>query len=218
MKPSRTTLLSVMFPMLIIAAPSSVLAHGAEVHLGAELSANKLLQADASLRNLWLEHSFWVRNVVIATYAGDTAAITAAENEAVNNARQIAAAMEPFYGKPAADKLFTLLAGHYGAVKQYLDATRNNQAAAQELARTSMFSNAEQLAIFLSSANPNLPIDAVRGMLLAHGGHHISQITQLRDRQYAEEAQTWGEMKNHMYAIADALAQAIATQFPAKFK
>ncbi len=218
MKLSRPHLFSIVLPALMAASSSSALAHGSEVHLGTELSANKLLQADASLRNLWLEHSFWVRNVVIATYAGDTAAATAAENEAVRNARQIAAAMEPFYGKPAADKLFTLLAGHYGAVKQYLDATRGKQAAAQELARVSMFENAEQLARFLSNANPNLPIDAVRGMLLAHGGHHISQITQLRDHEYAEEAQTWGEMKNHMYAIADALAQAIATQFPAKFK
>ena len=54
-------------------------------------------------------------------------------------------------------------------------------------------------------------------MLLAHGGHHVQEIQQLRAGQYAEEAQTWEAMKTHMYTIADALAGAIAKQFPAKF-
>jgi hypothetical protein len=36
-------------------------------------------------------------------------------------------------------------------------------------------------------------------------------------KQYAEEAQTWEAMKGHMYVIADALAGAIAKQFPKQF-
>ena len=37
-------------------------------------------------------------------------------------------------------------------------------------------------------------------------------------KQYVQEAQTWAAMKDHMYAIADALTLAIAKQFPAKFE
>ena len=69
----------------------------------------------------------------------------------------------------------------------------------------------------LSSANPNLPFDTLNGLLLAHGAHHIQQIQELNGKQYAQEAQTWEAMKQHMYVIADALAGAIAKQFPAKF-
>ena len=53
--------------------------------------------------------------------------------------------------------------------------------------------------------------------LLAHGGHHVQEIQQLYSKQYAQEAQTWEAMTRHMYVIADALAGAIAKQFPKQF-
>lgn len=170
------------------------------------------------LRDLWMGHIFWVRNVVAETLAGDPIAAKAAEKQVVDNAKQIAAAVEPFYGKPASEKLFSLLAGHYGAVKQYLDATTANNKAKQDTALTSLTDNAGEIAAFLSSANPNLPADTLRSLLMAHGGHHIQQIRELRNKQYMQEAQTWEAMKNHMYVIADTLAGALAKQFPDKFK
>jgi hypothetical protein len=42
------------------------------------------------------------------------------------------------------------------------------------------------------------------------------EVTDLR--QYAQEAQTREAMKNHMYVIADALANGIEEQFPDKFR
>jgi len=135
----------------------------------------------------------------------------------VANARQIADAIVPFYGKEAGDKLFGLLAAHYGAVKDYLNATAAGSKAKQDEAYKKLVANAGDIAKFLSGANPNLPYDAVNGLLLAHGGHHVKQIQELKGKKYAEEAQTWEEMKKHMYVIADALAGAIAKQFPAKF-
>lgn len=172
-------------------------------------------ETDAALRDLWTGHIFWVRNVVVATLANDTAARTAAEKQVVANARAIANSISPFYGQPASDKLFGLLAGHYGAVKQYLDA--GTDATKQAAATKALTDNAGEIATFLSGANPNLPKDAVLGMLAAHGGHHIMQINQLRAKQYDQEAETWAAMKDHMNKLADTLAGAIAKQFPDKF-
>lgn len=177
----------------------------------------KTLQTAASLRDLWLDHIFWVRNVSIATIDKNDAAIKTAEQETVANAQAIAASIEPFYGAAAKDQFFKLLAGHYGAVKAYLTATVAGDVAAQATATQSLTSNAEEIATFLSKANPYLPKDAVQGLLLAHGGHHIQQIQQLRDRKYKAEAQTWEEMKEHVYQIADATADALAKQFAKKF-
>ncbi len=177
----------------------------------------KTTETREALRDLWLGHVFWVRNVVVETLARNTSAAKAAENEVVANARQIASAIEPFYGKAAADKLFGLLAGHYGAIKQYLEAAAAGSKDKQDAAWKSLTANAEEIAVFLSTTNPNLPVETLRALLLGHGGHHVQQIKQLRDKQYAEEAQTWAAMKQHMYVIADALAGAIARQFPEKF-
>jgi hypothetical protein len=179
--------------------------------------ATKTVETDAALRDLWVGHVFWVRNVVLETLAGNAAAAAAAEKEVVANAHQIADAIEPFYSKPASDKLFTLLAGHYGAVKEYLQATVANSKAKEDAAYKNLVDNATEIATFLSGANPNLPFETLKSLLLAHGGHHIQQIQQLKAKQYAEEAQTWGAMKNHMFVIADALTGGIAKQFPDKF-
>lgn len=174
-------------------------------------------ETGAALRDLWVGHVFWVRNVVVSTFAGNRAAAAAAEQEVVANARQIAAAIEPYYGKDASERLFGLLAGHYGAVKQYLEATVAGNQDNQDAAFKSLSANATEISRFLSGANPNLPFDTLNGLLLAHGGHHVQQIQQVQSKQYAEEAQTWEAMKRHMYVIADALAGAIAKQFPKQF-
>jgi hypothetical protein len=188
---------------------------GKDSHSHASAQApSKALQTRDALRDLWVGHVFWVRNVAVETLAGNAAAAKAAEDQAVANAKQIAGAIEPYYGKAASDKLFELLAGHYGAVKDYVVA---RDKAAQEAAWKKIGANADAIAVFLSGANPNLPVDTLRTLLVAHGGHHVQQVNQLRARDYPGEAQTWEAMKQHMYVIADALAGAIAKQFPAKF-
>jgi hypothetical protein len=178
------------------------------------LTTAKVDESGPALRDLWVGHVFWVRNVVVATFAGNQPAAAAAEQEVVANAKQIATAIEPYYGKDASEKLFGLLAGHYGAVKQYLEATVAGSKDKQDAAFKSLSANATEISRFLSGANPNLPFDTLNGLLLAHGGHHVQQIQQVQSKQYAQEAQTWETMKRHMYVIADALAGAIAKQFP----
>lgn len=180
-------------------------------------AAAKVNETGAALRDLWVSHVFWVRNVVVSTFAGNQPAAVAAEQEVVANAQQIAAAIEPYYSKDASEKLFGLLAGHYGAVKQYLEATVAGRKDMQDAAFKNLNVNASEIARFLSGANSNLPFDTLNGLLLAHGGHHIQQIQQVQSKQYVEEAQTWEAMKRHMYVIADALAGAIAKQFPKQF-
>lgn len=179
---------------------------------------SKQAQTQAAERDLWLGHIFWVRNVALETMAGNTAAASAAEAQVVANAKQIAASIEPFYGKAGADKLLNLLVGHYGAVKAHIDATAKGDKDKQAAAIKDLNANAEQIADFLSGANPNLPRATVLSLYQAHGAHHVAQDLQLHDKQYAQEAQTWDAMREHIYSIADALTAAIAKQFPDKFK
>lgn len=207
---------SIMAAFLVPVVPVFAQHSGHMVVAQAPVAA-KAAEASAAQRDLWVGHIFWVRNVVVETYAGNKKAAAAAEKQVVTNAKAIAASIEPFYGKEASEKLFGLLAGHYGAVKQHLEATAAGSQSKQDAAIKNLTGNATEIAKFLSGANPNLPFDTLNGLLLAHGGHHIQQNQQLKGKQYAQEAQTWEAMKKHMYVIADALAGALAKQFPAKF-
>ena len=186
-------------------------------HSTAATPSVKQAQTQDALRDLWLGHIFWVRNVALQTMAGNAAAAGAAEEQVVANAKQIAAAIEPFYGKSGSDQLLKLLVGHYGAVKAHIQATARADQVKQAAAVKDLNANAEQIADFLSGANPNLPRATVLSLFLAHGAHHVAQDLQLHDRQYAQEAQTWNAMREHMYVIADVLTAALAKQFPDKF-
>ena len=218
MKPIKQSLIAAAILAAFLAPATPAFAqHVEHVAVVQTATAAKVSETGAALRDLWVGHIFWVRNVIVETLDGNKTAAAAAEKEVVANARQIAGAIEPYYGKEASEKLFSLLAAHYGAAKQYLEASAAGSKARQDVALQNLTGNASEIARFLSGANPNLPFDTLNGLLLAHGGHHIQEIQQLQGKQYAEEAQTWEAMKKHMYAIADALAGAIAKQFPAKF-
>jgi len=171
-----------------------------------------------ALRDLWIGHIFWVRSVVYATKSGDTEAAKVAEENVVKNAKDIAGAVASFYGEEAGDKLFNLLVGHYGAIKEYLTTSVAGDMAGKDAAVDKIKKNADELAAFLNSANPkNWPKDTLVSLLVAHGGHHIAQIDAVVAKDYGTEATVWENMKKHIYTIADALAGGIEKQFPKKF-
>jgi hypothetical protein len=182
-----------------------------------QAKAGKLAETKAVLRDLWLGHILTIRNVAVATMDKNASAREAAEQAVVANAKQIASSIEPFYGKPASDKLFALLAGHYAAIREHLDATAAGDAARQDLAVKQLTANAAEIATFLSGANPHWPKDAVMSLLTAHAAHHLTQFQQLKEADYVREGDTWRGMKSHIYVVADTLAAGLAAQFPNKF-
>ena len=171
---------------------------------------------DAAMRSLWHGHVVHTREYAMAVHAHDSAKAKAAADAVVANAKQIADAVGGFYGKPAGAHMLELLAGHWGGVKALTDARAANNSAAESKAMADLQANATAIAKFLAGANPNLPEDTVRGMLLAHGAHHSQQINLINANDHAGEAKEWKAMQAHMDTVADALAGAIAKQFPAK--
>ena len=171
----------------------------------------------AVLRDLWVEHVFWIRSYVAAGVADDAAQQKVAADQVVANAKAISGAVASFYGEAAGDQLLGLLAGHWGAVKAHADAARAGDDAAQQAALADLTANAKEIAAFLAGANPHLPEATLVNLLVAHGAHHVAQNRQFAAGNYAAEAKTWAAMRAHMFTIADALTNAIGEQFPGRF-
>ncbi|MFZ5960720.1 hypothetical protein ACOXVJ_24740 [Pseudomonas knackmussii] len=180
-------------------------------------AAASALDNRLALRDLWQEHIFWIRDYAQANQAGNKAQAKVASEQVVANATAIANAIAPLYGQPAADQLLKLLAGHWGAVKHYSDASVAKDAAGRKAAIGELTSNAGAIARFLAGANPNLPENDLIAMLSTHGAQHIAQIDQLAAHDYAGEAKTWQAMNMHIQMLADALSAALVKQFPDKF-
>jgi hypothetical protein len=177
----------------------------------------KVATTKAVMRDLWVGHIFWVRNAAIAGLANNAAEQKVAEEQVVANAQAIADVIGTFYGADAKKKMMDLLVGHYDAIKAYLNASIAKDQKKQGEATDKIVKNATEIAVFLSGANPFLPKDTLDGLLQMHGGQHMDQIQKLQAKNYADEAQTWDDMIKHIYVISDAMTDALAKQFPAKF-
>ena len=188
-------------------------AHATPAAATATVPAPKL---QAALRTLWRGHVEQTRAYAFAVQSNDARRSEAAANAVVANAKQLSDAVAGFYGKAAGERMLTLLAAHCVAVKAMTDAEHAGDRAAVNAAMTTLTQNEDEIAAFLSGANPYLPQDAVRGLLVAHGAHHAAQIGEVMRGDRAGEAKTWTAMQQHMDVIADALAAAIARQFPQK--
>ncbi len=172
------------------------------------------LQAD--LRALWHGHIDKTRAYAMAVKADNKSGADAAANDVVTNAKAISAAVASFYGDAGGAEMLRLLSGHWAGVKAMTDATHKGDAAGAQKAMDEAIANAGDIAKFLAGANPNLPEDTVNGLMVTHVEHHRAQITQIMDGDTAGEAETWTAMQAHMDMISDALAAAIAKQFPDK--
>ncbi len=183
-----------------------------------EANPVRVAEMQKAFRDLWLGHIFLIQHVVLYNATNDPAARDAADKQVLANAKQIANTFVPFYGQARSEKLFTMLSGHYGAVKEYSEGTIAGNTSQQDAALARMASNSDDIEVFFNGINPhNLPKNTVRGLIAAHGAHHVLQINQYKKKEYEKLEETWSMMRQHVYVIADTLITALAKQFPARF-
>jgi L-fucose isomerase-like protein len=213
-----------MKPMKIVAGALALALAGATVPLltatpaiaAADAPASAAPKLHAAMRELWQGHADTTREYALAVKAGDAAAEKKSTDAVVANAKKIADAVGGFYGDAAGKKMFELLAGHWGGVKELTDAQKKGDTAGVTKAMSDLSTNADAIAQFLSGANPNLPASAVKGLLVMHAAQHQELTGEIMKGDTANAAKTWSAMQAHMNTIADALSDGIAKQFPQK--
>jgi hypothetical protein len=189
-----------------------------ESRAAGDLSPVPVAEMQKTLRDLWVGHIFMIQHAVLYNITYDTAEQDAADKQVLANVREIANTFIPYYGEARCEKLYTLLASHYSAVKEYSEATIAGSKSRQDAALAHLASNAADIDVFFNGVNPNyLPKGTVRGLIAAHGAHHVLQINQYKKKEYAQLEETWSMMRQHVYVIADTLTKALVKQFPGRF-
>ena len=207
-----------IFPAMVVLAFALVSLAGYESRAGGETNLVRVAEMQKTLRELWLGHIFMIQHVVLYNTTNNQAERYTADKQVLANAKQIADTFTPFYGEARSEKLFTLLSGHYAAVKEYSEATIGGNTHQQDAALAHLASNADDIDVFFTGVNPDhLPKDTIRGLIAAHGAHHVLQINQYKRKEYAKLEETWPMMRQHVYVIADTLTTALSKQFPDKF-
>jgi hypothetical protein len=143
---------------------------------------------------------------------------TAAAGQLDANSKALAAAVGSVYGSEAEAKFYEIWASHIGFFVDYTVAAKEGDQAGMDEAVANLGGYQNAIADFLSSANPNLPREAVFDLV----GEHIVLLKGAVDAHgagdYAESYAKEHEANVQIGTIADALSGAIVKQHPDKFK
>src|SRR5690349_12912693 len=119
------------------------------------------------MRKLWTDHVVWTRDYIIAA-VGDQPDAQAAAGRLMKNQEDIGTAVAAYYGKAAGDKLTALLKEHISIAVDLIKAAKAGDKAAQQQADAKWHRNGEDIADFLSKANPNWPRATLVDMMNTH--------------------------------------------------
>ena len=205
--------------LTVIGIAAALLAAAAVLVSGA-LAGTQKMSAVAfhdAMRKLWEDHVTWTRLAIVSLVAGlpDTSATV---DRLMKNQADIGDAIRPFYGDAAGDRLTALLKDHIAiAAEIILAAKAGNQTSVND-AVARWYANADQIAAFLSGANPkNWEADMTRHMMHDHLDLTLKEAVAQLTGDYSTSVATYDAIHVQILAMADMLSSGIVAQFPQLF-
>jgi hypothetical protein len=168
------------------------------------------------MRRLWSDHVIWTREYIVAAVDGSPDA-EAAATRLLKNQEDIGGAVAGFYGKNAGDTLTGLLKQHILIAVDLIAAAKANDQAKYNATDHQWKKNGEEIADFLSRANPNWPKATLASMMETHLATTTKEVVARLNKKWEEDVTAFDEVYTHILHMADVLSEGIIKQFPQKF-
>ncbi len=169
-----------------------------------------------ALRKLWAEHAIWTRQYIVA-FASDGQDTGAAATRLLKNQEHIGNAIVPFYGEAAGARLTDLLKQHILIAVDLLTAAKVGDDAEFQRQDQRWSQNAEEIATFLSGANPNWPKNDVVDLLSVHLKLTKDEAVARLTGKWDDDVVAFDDIFTEIMTVSDTLADGIAKQFPERF-
>ena len=193
-------------------------AHAGESHATPHAVTAEELALRQEMRRLWEDHVTWTRLAVISltTDAPDTQASVA---RLLRNQTDIGNAIRPFYGAAAGTQLTTLLREHILIAADLIAAARTGDQAAVTAQQSRWTRNADEIAAFLSRANPTSWKPAeTRTMMRAHLRLTTDEVLARLKADWTADVRAYDRIHRQILHMADMLSDGLVAQFPARFR
>ena len=169
------------------------------------------------MRDLWAEHMFWTYFTVDAFF-NNPDELDANLNRLLANQVEIGDAIKPYFGEEAGDQLSALLTEHIQLAVPVLTAARDGDSEALDAALADWYTNAEDVAEFVTSAGPTAwPLSVTSPMLKGHIDSTVVYATALLEGDFAAAIVEFDRAYDHMMMLSEALSAGIIAQFPEDF-
>jgi hypothetical protein len=172
---------------------------------------------DKAMRKLWEDHVTWTRLYIVSAEDNlpDKAATT---QRLLQNQSDIGNAVAGFYGDAAGAKLTALLKDHILGAAALIEAAKSGDKAKVSDASAKWYANADEIAAFLSGANPqNWPLADMKSGMKMHLDLTLQEATDHMQGHYDADVQDYDKIHNHILGLSDLLSSGIEEQFPGKF-
>jgi hypothetical protein len=179
-------------------------------------AASKADELRAGMRKLWEDHITWTRLFIISTL-GDLPDNGATTERLLQNQTDIGNAIKPFYGEAAGTKLTALLRDHILIAADIVKAAKNSDTATLNAAKTRWTANADEIAAFLSGANPkNWPAEHMKSMMHDHLRVTTTELDARLNKDWKADVAAYDRVEEQILKMADELTEGIMKQFPGK--
>ncbi|EPY11474.1 hypothetical protein [Paenibacillus alvei] len=175
-----------------------------------------MVQLKTDMQKAWIDHTIWMRTYIVSALANLPDQKDVLER-LLQNQQDIGNIIKPYYGEAAGNKLAEILREHILIAGKIVAAAKaGNQADVKKL-EADWHKNADEIAKFLSDANPNWQFKELQDMWYTHL-QYITEIVldRLKGDWKADIAAT-DKNEIHMIHLADILTEGIVKQFPEKF-
>ena len=205
----------------VIALVSVLISPGA-ARAQANRTKGSAMRSDAAatlkqdMRKLWTDHVVWTRDYIVAA-VGDQPDAQAAATRLMKNQDDIGGAVAKYYGDSAGRQLTSLLKQHISIAVDLIKAAKAGDKAAQQQADTKWQNNGEEIADFLSKANPNWPRATLADMMKKHLSTTTDEVVARLSKKWDDDARAFDAVYDHILHMSDALSDGIVKQFPEKF-
>lgn len=135
----------------------------------------------------------------------------------LRNQEDIGDAVAAYYGKAAGKQLTKLLKEHIMIAVELCAAAKAMDEKALARHNKTWIANADEIATFLSGANPNWPKKTVQDLLHLHLELTAKEAIAYRDHEWNDAIQYVDDIYTEIFTLSDALADGIVKQFPEKF-
>ena len=192
-------------------APAHVDAHGA--------SSTRAAFHDA-MRKLWEDHIVWTRQFIVSagTEPGNLADTGPTVDRLLANQTDIGNAIKPYYGDAAGNALTELLRAHILTAADLIAAAKAGDSAGVAAASTEWYANADDIAAFLSAANPRAwPLSTMQEHMRSHLDLTLEEAVARLEGRYADDIAAYDKVHADILAMADMLSEGIIAQFPSRF-
>ena len=171
-----------------------------------------------AMRKLWEDHVTWTR-LAIVTFADGSAGFQATAARLLQNQVYIGEAIKPFYGDEAGAQLTALLHDHISIAVEILQAAKAGDTDAFNDASDRWYANANDIADFLSAANPRFwPNATMRADMKTHLDQTLTEAADELAGNYAASVADYEPVHLHILGLADTLSRGIIGQFPSNFR